>query len=91
MSEHTPGPWFLVSDNLAEDCAVIETRSGEEVLGVSEWIRADVPDLRLMSAAPDLLKALVSLELTAGIPAMEDDPARVAARAAIAKAKGEQR
>ena len=34
-----------------------------------------------------LLEALENLERTAGLPAMSDDPARVAARAAISKAK----
>ena len=37
----------------------------------------------------ELIEALENLERTAGLPAMSDDPARVAARAAIAKAKGE--
>jgi hypothetical protein len=36
----------------------------------------------------ELLKALENLERTAGVPAVSDDPARVAARAAIAKARG---
>jgi hypothetical protein len=36
----------------------------------------------------ELLKALENLERTSGLPAMSDDPARVAARAAIAKARG---
>lgn len=38
----------------------------------------------------ELLKALENLERTAGLPSMSDDPVRVTARAAIAKAKGEQ-
>jgi len=46
---------------------------------------------RLIAAAPDLLKALENLEHTAGLPVMSDDPARVAARAAIAKAKGDDK
>jgi hypothetical protein len=45
-------------------------------------------DLRLIAAAPDLLKALIALERIAKIPAMKDDPVRVKARAAIAKARG---
>jgi hypothetical protein len=44
---------------------------------------------RLFAASQRLLKALESLERTAGLPAASDDPARVEARAAIAAAKGE--
>lgn len=43
---------------------------------------------RLFAASQRLLKALESLERTAGLPAASDDPARVEARAAIAAAKG---
>lgn len=44
---------------------------------------------QLFAASLRLLKALESLERTAGLPAASDDPARVEARAAIAAAKGE--
>ena len=44
---------------------------------------------RLFAASLRLLKALESLERTAGLPAASDDPGRVEARAAIAAAKGE--
>ena len=43
-------------------------------------------DLRLIAAAPDLLEVLIALERTAGTPAMKNNPVRVKARAAIAKA-----
>jgi len=93
--KHTPGPWFLVDSDRSyyEDCEIIETGDGEEVLGVSEWIRADAPDLRLMAAAPELLDALSSMLTFYG---MDEEPGEVSgvihrrARAAIAKAKGEQ-
>ena len=39
----------------------------------------------LESTAQELLEALISLERTSGIASPADDPARVAARAAIAK------
>ena len=42
---------------------------------------------RLIAAAPDMLAALRDLERVAGIASSFDDPARVAARAAIAKAE----
>ena len=96
MSKHTPGPWmydsYVGEDPYDDpDCPFVE-------IGTTRWVpnKVDVPaaleawaNARLIAAAPDLLDALESLELTAGLPAMQDDPARVAARAAIAKAKGE--
>jgi len=41
-----------------------------------------------MAAAPELLKALISLERLAGKPLMHAEQARIDARAAIAKATG---
>lgn len=45
---------------------------------------------RLIAAAPDLLEALINLERVSGMASMRDDPGRVAARAAIAKATGSE-
>lgn len=63
MSEpkHTPGPWFITKEDWVTggyDIAVIQDKNGEEVLGISEWIRVNEPDLRLIAAAPDMLEAL---------------------------------
>jgi len=93
MSEHTPGPWFLVNSDRSyyEDCAIIETGGGEEVLGVSEWIRADAPDLRLMAAAPEMLEAAEAL-----LNALDEHGAgsfgepHSNLESAVSKAKGEQ-
>ena len=64
----------------------IDSSKGEDLLEG----HIDDDDARLIAAAPELLEALENLERTAGLPAMSDDPVRVAARAAIAKARGEQ-
>lgn len=45
-------------------------------------------DVRLIAAAPDLLRELERLENQSGLPLERDDPARVAARTAIRKARG---
>ena len=44
----------------------------------------------LIAAAPDLYEALETIERVAGIGMMEDDPARVKARDALRKARGEE-
>lgn len=60
-SKHTPGPWFITKEDWVTggyDIAVIQDKNGEEVLGISEWIRVNEPDLRLIAAAPDMYEAL---------------------------------
>lgn len=57
----TPGPWFITKEDWVTggyDIAVIQDKNGEEVLGISEWIRVNEPDLRLIAAAPDMYEAL---------------------------------
>jgi hypothetical protein len=92
MSKHTPGPWqargstVLAKSRIGTNC----TDADVAVYGaplVCESIRSDA-NARLIAAAPDLLEALRSLELSADLPAMFNDPVRVKARAAIAKAEG---
>ena len=87
MSKHTPGPWFSLGAG-GTDYTVIASNKGEEVVGVSEWIRAEDEDLRLMATAPELLEALESL--LAQVEQYGHKPECDAARAVIAKAKGEQ-
>ena len=63
MSEpkFTPGPWHITEEDWVTggyDIAVIQDKDGEEVLGISEWIRVNEPDLQLISAAPDMYEAL---------------------------------
>ena len=56
----------------------------------NEWHKAAAELRRLHAVNIELLEALIDLERTAGQPAMTNDPVRVKARAAIAKATGEQ-
>lgn len=61
---HTPGPWFLVSEDkpLEEDGAILRSCNGQEIRpapGVKLGDETD--DLRLTCAAPTLLKALLAL------------------------------
>jgi hypothetical protein len=67
---HTPGPWYLVDDNPQDGPAIatvpipdgIGAGDPREVLGVSEWLRAEEDDLRLMAAAPELLALVEKVE-----------------------------
>ena len=87
-AKHTPAPWRAVTwdGNLSE--IPIETIDGNTpvafVVGENR-----VDHSRLISAAPELLKALIGIK-----PLVEDDsftrPFLDAANAAIAKAKGKQ-
>lgn len=91
---HTPGPWNVGTGWIYE---------GEVAKGAREICRFDYPtytdtkslwdetdaNARLMSAAPDLLEALVLLEEWAHLWTDEDHHHLVLARKAIAKATGE--
>jgi len=87
MSNHTPGPWKLVETE-STDFTAIENLDGNEVLGTSEWLRANPVDLQLMAAAPDLLYALEEILLNE-TKLYNDMATVIEAKAAVAKAKGE--
>jgi len=96
MSDYTPGPWFSLGAG-GTDYTVIASNKGEEVVGVSEWIRAEDKDLQLMATAPELLEEaekLIDLHVKAMNGNVADnvqwDSAVLNLRNAIAKAKGEQ-
>lgn len=113
MSEHTPGPWYLWDVDGADFIAIATRPKTEqdqnadfislheqaqiEVLGSSEWLRVKPADLRLIAAAPNLLKACEEFIRFAELPGPVIRGAYVryqvkalgAARAALAKAKGE--
>jgi len=92
--KHIPGPWYVVAEEHVDgvDTAAISTQPNDrslknEVLGSSEWLRAEYADLQLMAAAPELLealKALVSIEHRLDIPQKYFD----LMHKAIAKAQG---
>ena len=97
MSNYTPTPWTIEKCPKAEavtdgkDWPWLVSYNDGEYEGYLALVQTQNAEANacLIAAAPDLLEALEDLERTAGLPAMVDDPARVAARAAIAKAKGE--
>ena len=90
----TPGPW-KVSD-IASGFE-IETMQGNQVAQTSEIYAARKPsdhderraNAKLIAVSPELLELLTALERMAGQPHLYDDPIRVKARAAIAKALGQ--
>lgn len=94
-AKHTPGPWRDVGDGYVEaQSAPLKFRSGWYD---SAYLTADSKDeweanARLIAAAPELLEALEGLlEYCGGSVADEhlDEDELKAARAAIAKARGE--
>lgn len=97
---HTPGPWTVAESGsrfrhlndpmpelfgTAEDTCILTVEGEYEVLGCSEWLRAERDDLLLMAAAPDLLEALK--EILNEVEHMHRAD-RERALAAIAKAEG---
>lgn len=98
MSKHTPGPWNIGTKNGAR----VWSENGETLIAdadASESLRKEIKkaNARLIAAAPELLKALTKLldmheRCDAGFaPHVELRFAiRDMARAAIAKATGEQ-
>ena len=91
MSEpkFTKGPWHITEEDWVTggyDIAVIQDKDGEEVLGISEWIRVNESDLQLIAAAPDMYEALSFVCKECDHECYERCPVRVALR----KARGEK-
>lgn len=92
MSKHTPGPWEDAREGW------IDSFDGQSVIeyagcGSHEALYGNPADKTLILAAPDLLEACESLINIELIDVVSVGPLREAlnkARAAIAKAKGEQ-
>ena len=83
MRYFTPTPWRIGA--IESGMVAIDGANGEEVTGF-----VSPEDGRLIAAAPDLLEALIELA-DCGAEAWGDDrPCVKWARAAIAKATGEQ-
>ena len=92
-TKHTPGPWEAVYNDHYWD---IKLEGSYERIGdtcTSQFLSSgdnEEANARLIAAAPELLEALGTLERLAGTGMTQDEPARVAARAAIRKALGEE-
>lgn len=94
MNKHTPAPWTVHKS--MRDCVTFEGQYGTENLFLENldgyFACQSEADARLISAAPELLDALQALiDMDVAYcrgPAVED--AVTVARAAIAKATGEQ-
>jgi len=82
---HTPGPWELRQSS--RDYWFIDYEQGGEGYTLTK-LDCGEKDARLISAVPDLLAALEGL-LNA-LPSATTHPAIKAARAAIAKATGDE-
>lgn len=93
-AQHTPGPWVLVNGKNCMGNPMLEIKADKESLMCDEPYYPSTPtnkaDWTLVAAAPELLEALISLFKEEWRD--DDDPilgrARIAARAAIAKATG---
>lgn len=89
MSKHTPGPWLYKSNGSYFDVGI--DNHEDSVIPVYPTVCIGVPhdqeaNARLIAAAPDLLEALEAVVRVADRDTVEFRMAR----AAIAKAKGEQ-
>ncbi len=90
MSKHTPGPWIF-----EERVAGFDILAPESVYYVAEYLGVDcgvidnIADACLIAAAPELLEALENLlKVHEGEGGTQHNAADMA-RAALAKAKGE--
>lgn len=97
MSKHTPGPWSVRREergSRGDDILVIETTPhGNDICGIYSPEAIDVANAALIAAAPDLLTiALRVIGMAQTHDRAQDDELWElceAARAAVAKAKGE--
>ena len=84
---HTPGPWRIDADD-----NLIVAADGDYICSMSNMKHPGVAaDAALIAAAPDLLAALVAIELGCSFPADDVQRAiRDRARAATARAEGRE-
>ena len=95
VAEHTPGPWTTSRGDLG--LLRLNARPSERgrTLHLATFAEASDDDARLIAAAPDLLAALEELQAWVdkasdlGVPLHLESPVCADARAAIAKAKGD--
>lgn len=89
MSKHTPGPWNIDKDDSGNGVSANVNGSRYWITGVIQEPGKEFSDeanARLIAAAPDLLEALQNI-VESGLSTSRIS----AARAAIAKATGEQK
>jgi hypothetical protein len=87
MSKHTPGPWHTAGEQ------GVQIRSAKDQIAKVWTMRGNEwkANARLIAAAPELLEALKEIVDAADGAGWEQlDPSFKKARAAIAKATGEQ-
>jgi hypothetical protein len=82
MSAHTPGPWFMTE-------GWVMAEADKKPIANFNFYAATEANARLIAAAPELLEALRALLAERSHAAQLSD-ACFAARAAIARATGEQ-
>lgn len=94
MSKHTPGPWSVGRHiGSRSDVRLIHKDAGDKGRGIPIIeVVVSIDDARLIAAAPDLLESLQSVVSWMDAPdeSAFSDSALSKARAAIAKATGEQ-
>ena len=81
-AKHTPGPW-QISDHPYPHVRTV----GNECVMANDWLRPE--EARLIASAPDLLEALQSLVANLAGGDFISETRIDAARAAIARATGE--
>ncbi len=87
MSKHTPGPWTIRES--ATHITVVGANN-ETIFHDDKRCPSVPEDARLVAAAPELLEALKLAAKINPYGSVENAAARDAARAAIAKAVGEE-
>ena len=83
--KHTPGPWKQSCESIDPDWHIVTTSGGAVIANVFAPQSANA---HLISAAPDLLEALE--EASDPINGYLHGPVLARARAAIAKARGQE-
>ena len=88
MSSHTPGPWHVdIEENWPADAPCFITAGSGGPLCIVD----NREDAHLIAAAPEMLDALCKIySLSCGEDDDEDTEVMLVARAAIAKARGEE-
>lgn len=90
--KHTPGPWRYMETNGMRDKPAVQRGSEGGFLVYGSSAEREEADARLISAAPDMYEALKDM-IAAQMYVDDSDPvieATKRARAAIAKAEGQQ-